>query len=131
MQPGTGSGVFPSTDRSRTEEATMIPVLLIGAHLTIAVADPVPSFNVEPSCRQAASGDIGIKQDFTACLDDEKGAREQLVKEWSEFTPADRSLCTRLSTTGGAPTYTELLTCLEISRDARKLPKDTTLGVGP
>jgi len=114
----------------------MIPVLLIGAHLigahlTIAVADPVPSFNVEPSCRQAASGDIGIKQDLAACLDDEKGAREQLVKEWSGFTAADRSLCTRLSTTGGAPTYTELLTCLEISRDARKLPKDTTLGVGP
>jgi len=99
--------------------------------LTIAVADPAPSFNVEPSCRQAASGDIGIKQDLAACFDDEKGAHEQLVKEWSGFTAADRSLCTRLSTTGGAPTYTELLTCLEISRDARKLPKDTTLGVGP
>ena len=107
-----------------------VPVLLIGAQLTIAVADPVPAFNVEPSCRQAASGDIGIKQDLSVCLDDEKSAREQLVKEWSGFASADRSLCTRLSSTGGAPTYTELLVCLEMARDARKLPKEETLGIG-
>jgi hypothetical protein len=108
-----------------------VPVLLIGTHLTIAVADPVPTFNVEPSCRQAASGDIGIKQDLSVCLDDEKSAREQLVKEWGQFTPPDRSLCTRLSSTGGAPTYTELLVCLEMARDARKLPKEKTLGAAP
>ena len=63
----------------------IVPVLMLGAHLTIAVADPVPTFNVEPSCRQAASGDIGIKQDLQVCLEDEKGAREQLVKEWGGF----------------------------------------------
>jgi hypothetical protein len=43
---------------------------------------------------------------------------------------ADRSLCTRLSGTGGAPTYTELLVCLEMARDATKLPKEETLGAG-
>jgi len=107
-----------------------VPVLMIGAHLTIAVADPVPTFNVEPSCRQAASGDIGIKQDLSVCLNDEQGARQQLVKEWGEFPSADRSLCTRLSRTGGTPTYTELLVCLELARDARKLPRDETLGAG-
>jgi hypothetical protein len=109
----------------------IIPALLVGAHLTIAVADPVPAFNVEPSCRAAASADIGIKQDLKACLEDEKGAREQLVEEWSGFTAADQGLCTRLSKTGGSPTYTELLVCLEMARDARKLPKDKTLGSGP
>lgn len=109
----------------------LVPVLMVGAHLTIAAADGVPSFNVEPSCRQAASGDIGIKQDLSVCLEDEKGAREQLAKEWSGFLSEDRSLCTRLSGTGGTPTYTELLVCLEMARDARKLPKeDKTLGVG-
>jgi hypothetical protein len=108
----------------------LVPVLLIGAHLTIAVADPIPTLNVEPSCRAAASGDLGIKQDMSICLDDEKGAREQLAKEWSGFASEDRSLCTRLSSTGGAPTYTELLVCLEMARDARKLPKDKTVGTG-
>jgi hypothetical protein len=107
----------------------LVPVLF-GAHLTVAVADPVPTFNVEPSCRQAASGDIGIKQDLSVCLDDEKGAREQLVKEWGQFVPTDRGLCTRLSGTGGAPTYTELLVCLEMARDARKLSKEQPRGIG-
>jgi hypothetical protein len=104
------------------------PVLLIGVHLTMAVADPVPHLNVQPSCRAAASGNIGIKQDMSVCLDDENNAREQIVKEWGQFAPADRTSCTRLSNTGGAPTYTELLTCLEMARDARKLPKEDTLG---
>jgi hypothetical protein len=108
----------------------LVPVLMIGAHLTIAVADPIPSLNVEPSCQAAASGSLGIKQDMSACLDDEKGAREQLVKEWGEFASEDRSLCTRLSKTGGSPTYTELLVCLELARDARKLPKEEKLGTG-
>jgi hypothetical protein len=114
------------------EEIAMIfvPALLVGAHLTIAVADPVPTFNVEPSCQSAASGSIGIKQDMSSCLADEKGAREQLVKEWSGFNAADQGLCTRLSKTGGSPTYTELLVCLEMARDARKLPKEETLGIG-
>jgi hypothetical protein len=103
----------------------LVSALLVAAHLSFAVADPVPEFNVEPSCRSAASGNIGIKQDLSACLDDEKGAREQLVKKWSGFASEDRGLCTRLSRTGGAPTYTELLVCLEMARDARKLPKET------
>jgi hypothetical protein len=108
----------------------LVPVLIIGAHLAIAVADPIPTLNVEPSCQAAASGGLGIKQDLSACLDDEKGAREQLVKEWGEFASEDRGLCTRLARTGGSPTYTELLVCLEMARDARKLPKDNTLGAG-
>jgi hypothetical protein len=108
----------------------LVPVLMFGAHLTIAVADPVPTFNVEPSCRAAASGGLGIKQDLSVCIEDEKGAREQLVKEWGEFGSQDRSLCTRLSSTGGSPTYTELLVCLQMARDARKLPKEGNFGAG-
>jgi hypothetical protein len=104
------------------------PILLVGAHLAFAVADSVPKLNVEPSCREAASGSIGIKQDMSVCLEDEKSARDQVAKEWSQFSPADRTSCTRLSNTGGTPTYTELLVCLEMARDARKLPKEDTLG---
>ncbi len=100
-----------------------LPVLLVGSQLVITVADPVPNLNVEPNCRAAASGVVGIKQDMAICMEDEKNAREQLVKEWNEFISEDRSSCTRLAMTGGTPTYTELLICLEMSRDARKLPK--------
>lgn len=101
-----------------------IPVLFLGAHLAVAVADPVPNLNVDPSCRAVASGSIGIKQDMSVCLDDEKSARDSLAKEWGTFSPPDRTSCVRLSTTGGTPTYTELLTCLEMARDARQLQKE-------
>lgn len=102
----------------------LVPALMMGAQLTIAVAEAVPSFNVEPSCRAAARGEAGIKQDMSVCLDDEKAARDELAKEWSGFAPNDRGLCTRLAATGGSPTYTELLVCLQMSRDARKLSRE-------
>jgi hypothetical protein len=102
----------------------IVPVLLVSAHLATPIADPVPNLNVEPSCRAAASGSIGIQQDMNVCLQDEKEARDALAKEWDTFAPADRTSCTRLSMTGGTPTYTELQTCLEIARDARALKKD-------
>jgi hypothetical protein len=107
----------------------IFPVLLFSAQLTMTVADPVPNLNVRPSCQAAANGDIGIKQDMQVCLDDEKSARDQLVKEWNQFSPADRSSCLRLTTTGGNPTYTEYVTCLEMDRDAKKLPKEGTVGL--
>ena len=48
-------------------------------------------------------------------------AKDQLAKEWTQFAAADKSHCLQLSTIGGDPTYTELLTCLELERDARRL----------
>src|SRR5262249_24432860 len=98
--------------------------------LAISVADRIPNLNVEPACRNAAAGDIGVKQDQKVCLDDEHAARDQLAKEWGQFSSADRGSCLRLTDTGGNPTYTELLTCLEMDRDAGKLPEDhTTTGM--
>jgi hypothetical protein len=100
------------------------PVMLVGAQLAFAVADAVPRYNVEPSCRAAAEGSLGLAQDKAACIADENAARDQLVKEWSGFSTADRSTCTGLTSMGGQSTYTELLTCLEMTRDARKLAKE-------
>jgi hypothetical protein len=38
-----------------------------------------------------------------------------------QFTSADKSHCLRLATLGGEPSYADLLTCLELERDARNL----------
>lgn len=107
----------------------LIPALM-GTQLTIAVADPVPTFNLEPTCRAAADGVTGIKQDMAVCLDDENGARAELGKEWSEFAPGDRAMCARMAARGGSPTYTELLVCLQMARDAHKLSRDDTRELG-
>ncbi|HEY7296840.1 MAG TPA: hypothetical protein VH684_02795 [Xanthobacteraceae bacterium] len=106
----------------------MLPVvkaIALGT-LIVAAADGVPKINVQPSCKAAAGGIIGLKQDIQTCLKEEQNVHDQLVKEWSQFRPADRASCTRLATMSGGGTYTELLTCLEMMRDARKLPTETT-----
>jgi hypothetical protein len=87
---------------------------------TILVADGIPAFNVEPYCRRIASeakpiGDPG------ACLHQEEEARSQLAAQWTQFPAADKSYCRQLTTLGGEPTFTELLTCLELRREAGRL----------
>jgi glucose/arabinose dehydrogenase len=93
------------------------PELLAAAILLIA--DGVPTFDVEPFCRRVAAmarpvGDVEV------CLQKEREARDQLMQQWTQFPVGDRSYSREL-TTGFDPTYTELLTCLELQRDARML----------
>jgi hypothetical protein len=102
----------------------LLPILLAGAHLLL-VADRVPDFKVETSCRAAVSAAVANRAE-SACEHDERAARAKLENDWSQFTPAQRAHCVRLSRLGGLPSYVELLTCLEISKEAGKLP-----GTGP
>ena len=85
----------------------------------VLAADNVPTFNVEPHCRTIAVR-TGVPQDRDVCLQQEQAAKQQLVTQWREFAPAEKSHCLRLSTLGSDPTYTELLACLELDRDARR-----------
>jgi hypothetical protein len=109
---------------------SLATVLLLVASTSIAFAQGVPTLDIAPSCKAAAQGSIGLTQDFDSCRRSEEAARELLVKEWSTFSAADRGSCSRLTRTGTPGTYTELLTCLEMKRDARKLPDTTTVGTG-
>jgi hypothetical protein len=86
-----------------------------------ASAQGVPTIDIGPSCRASAAGIAGLAQSEDVCRKSEEAAREILVKEWSDFPAADRSACYRLTTTGTPGTYTDLLTCLELKRDARRL----------
>jgi hypothetical protein len=90
------------------------------AVLLVLAADNIPAFNIEPHCRALAEK-TGFAQDRDVCLQQEQAARQQLGAEWTQFTPAGKSHCLRLSTLGNDPTYTEFLTCLELDRDARQL----------
>lgn len=102
-------------------------VLALGAHMLTPIADGVPTFNVEPVCRGIAiQGGTSYRDTTVAkakqdCLDSERETREQVIKEWSTFSAADRRHCIAEATMGGDSSYTELLTCLEMARDVRKL----------
>jgi hypothetical protein len=99
----------------------MFPMMSAAPGLTLLVlvaADSPPNFDVSPSCRAAAQRAVPVG-DASVCVRTEQKAREEIVKRWSEFSRSDKATCVPLATTGGNPTYTELLTCLEMSRQAR------------
>jgi hypothetical protein len=92
-----------------------------------ASADEVPVLNVDPVCRGIAqqAGDPSEKGgpdlSFSQCVKNEELTRQKLSKEWATFAPADRANCIGESKAGGQASYTDLVTCLELARDARKL----------
>jgi hypothetical protein len=94
-----------------------------------AVADSVPSWDLTASCR--AAGSAGYRQAPSdrsqSCLASEQRTREELNKHWSAYPAEDRIGCAKSLTF--SPTYTELLTCLEMRRDVSALrnakPGDT------
>jgi hypothetical protein len=104
----------------------VISTSIIGTAIAagIAAADAPPNLDVRASCSAAdrvsiaAPGTDKLHNDLQACLDDERIAREALVKAWVSFPVAFRTLCIGMNLTGGPPSYVELLTCLEVMRDA-------------
>jgi hypothetical protein len=95
-----------------------------------ALAQGVPTIDYEASCNAAARATGERIESIDACRGSERNARAVLVEQWGNFLAADRASCYRLTTTGTPGTYTELLTCLEMKRDARALPDRGTVGLG-
>ena len=104
--------------------ASTIP-LALGATLLHAVADNIPSLNVESGCRAAAKmGDqLSLDTSLRQCLADESSARAELEKQWTQFPPTLRQRCLATTETGGNPSYVEVLVCLQMGRDAAQLDK--------
>jgi hypothetical protein len=108
----------------------MIPVatLALATQLTFTIADDVPQFDLEPVCRgisQQGGLDLepnkSVRQDYASCIKSELAVRDRLVAQWSAFNASDRTNCVAGSSAGGLASYSDLLTCLQIARDARKL----------
>jgi hypothetical protein len=93
-----------------------------------ARSDDIPTLDVNPVCHGIAmQGELeaGLQQtSFQQCVQSEQAVREDVKKEWSTFSTADKTHCVALAKTGGESSYTELLTCMEMARDVRKLHED-------
>jgi hypothetical protein len=95
-------------------------MLSLGLPAVAAFADSPPKLDVTASCNAAARGAISAGRDNESCLSDERAAQDVLTKGWSEFNAADKTQCIGNVKTGGPPSYVELLSCLEVMRDAKK-----------
>jgi hypothetical protein len=99
---------------------TLLAVAAFAALIPAAQAAEVPSLDVARMCRDSAAADPAISFDVQRCLDSENRARGELAQQWTTFPAADRVECTQTASMGGTASYVELITCLEMNRDARQ-----------
>ena len=114
----------PSDEEAMSFSAAKIAgaVLLLGLPAAVALAaDSPPKLDVSPSCNAAYRGAISAARDKESCLADERAAEETLKQSWSKFSAADKTQCIGNVMTGGPASYVELLSCLEIMRDAKEI----------
>ena len=107
----------------------LVQFSMIGAkpNLVMTAADVVPVFDIARGCRidstHAFDLNTGLNETDKRCVADERGAMAQLQTQWPQFREADKSQCVGEAEIGGAPSYVDLLTCLQLAKDARALPK--------
>jgi len=98
-----------------------LTALFLGTQMIVTVADEVPKLDITATCRAESAL---VQSNTQACMKDEQSAHDQLLQQWATFRPSDRGDCSRTTESGGSSSYVELLTCLQLARDARKLPRN-------
>ena len=131
------AAVFP-TERSascRRHRAESSPLVVACATVTAATASTqpaatesagasdIPKYDFTSNCRAASDQN---KSTFDSCIQDEERARARLSTEWGQFAQATRTQCAQFSGMKGFQSYVELITCLEMARDVKTLPRDIT-----
>ena len=104
-----------------TASIVTLGAMAIDAQMAPAGADSPPVLKVESSCEAAGRGAVVLGRNKEACLADETAAQDTLKQNWSKYSAADKSQCVGMAQTGGPASYVELLSCLEIMRDARNI----------
>jgi hypothetical protein len=97
--------------------------ITVGTVLMAAALDPVPTFDTRPTCADAAQ-EISVTRTVELCQQSERQARDALVAQWHSFPNADKTTCVATTRIGGFPSYVQVLTCLELARDARIMKLD-------
>jgi hypothetical protein len=104
-----------------------VAALLLALDVVVAVADDPPKLDVTVTCAAAAQYSISSGRDKEACLGDETTAQNTLAQNWSKYNADDRNQCVGTVKTGGPPSYVELLSCIEILRDAKQIREEDPL----
>jgi hypothetical protein len=98
-----------------------LPIVMLATLSPVAVSDTVPKFDIARECRFEG----GSATEFGRCTDDEGDALQDLQKTWTQFASADRRNCVVETMASGFASYVELLTCLELARDARNTDENS------
>ena len=101
----------------------LLPIILTVSHVVLA-ADT--EFDVEYMPSAATVGLPG--RTSVASQRDENDARTKLEQDWARYNAAQRTHCENFVGLDRAPSYVELLTCLEMAKQAAELPKESKAG---
>jgi hypothetical protein len=91
-----------------------LPIAIMAALSPVAVSDTMPKFDIVRECRFEG----GSAVEYDRCSVDEGTALRELQKAWAQFAGADKRNCVTSTAIGGFASYVDLLTCLEMARDA-------------
>ena len=83
-----------------------------------ASARDIPKIDIEATCRLAPQSGSVSSSAYQSCVRDEAEARSQLEQQWRNFSPQHQTLCAQETEVGGSPSFVDVLTCLEMARDA-------------
>jgi hypothetical protein len=101
------------------------------AMIVPAGAQQLPHLDFNPVCHGIArhAGSAGERGgpdlSFHQCVASELQVRKHLAKQWSGFSSAARANCIGGVNAGGLPSYTALLTCLQVARSAASMRPST------
>ena len=94
-----------------------ISMIALSSQLVVTVADGVPVFDINRSCKLDLSATAGLSdtQSLKACISDEKRAQRLLGSEWPKFSASSKAQCIPQESIAGTPSYVSLRTCLQMN----------------
>jgi hypothetical protein len=85
-----------------------------------------PNIDIQKTCRESSSALAGLtdnpKQDLDSCISDEQAARDQLTKDWANYSAFAKLAC--ITPKEYLPGYVEWQSCIEMTRDVVKMRQD-------
>ena len=97
---------------------TLVVALLLFETSSGYAASSPPKLDVEATCRRAHASMAGQEDTYKNCLRAELAAQKELAKKWSTFKTGSIATCLAGAKIGGAPSYVQLVTCLELAKQA-------------
>ena len=110
-------------DRTAMTRHILWCFVLLAVPQAASAGEGVPVYNVRPECKFSQSI-IPSPESEKTCLREEQDARTKLEKNWANYADDDRAECIGESSSAGSPSYVDLLTCLEMTKDARALERN-------
>ncbi|MFI5015628.1 MAG: hypothetical protein ACHQAY_25105 [Hyphomicrobiales bacterium] len=91
---------------------------------TAAAFAAPPKLDVQATCRRAQPLSSGEKSAYQGCINDETEAQKEVIKTWASFKAGAQATCLQETKIGGAPSYVELLTCLQLDKQATEASRE-------